>query len=62
MVTIRQNIFHQIFEESVSVKISPCQNFVLYGIYSYAWKPGFLKSSHTIIICTLQVSFCDTLD
>ena len=32
-VTIRQNIFHQIFEESVSVKISPHQNFALYGIH-----------------------------
>ena len=31
-VTIHQNIFRQIFEESVSVKISPRQNFTLYGI------------------------------
>ena len=30
-VTIRQNIFRQIFEESLSVKISPRQNFALYG-------------------------------
>ena len=30
-VTIRQNIFCQIFEELVSIKISPLQNFVLYG-------------------------------
>ena len=29
-VTIHQNIFCQIFEESVSVKISPRQNFALY--------------------------------
>ena len=30
-VTIRQNIFRQIFEESISVKISPRQNFALYA-------------------------------
>ena len=30
--TIRQNIFHQIFEKSVSVKFSLHQNFPLYGI------------------------------
>ena len=29
--TIHQNIFCQIFEELVSVKISPHQNFTLYG-------------------------------
>ena len=29
---IRQNIFRQIFEKSVSVKISPQPNFPLYGI------------------------------
>ena len=38
-MTIRQNIFHQIFAESVSVKISPCQNFVLYGIAMYLFNP-----------------------
>ena len=34
-VTIHQNISHQIFEKSVSIKISPCQNFVLYGMGNY---------------------------
>ena len=38
-MTIRQNIFHQIFAESVSVKISPRQNFVLYGSYTYLSNP-----------------------
>ena len=37
-VSIRQNIFRQIFEESVSVKISPCQNFALYGMLSHVQK------------------------
>ena len=30
-MTIHQNIFRQIFEESVTVKICPRQNFALYG-------------------------------
>ena len=34
-VTICQNIFSQIFEESVSIKISPRQHFALYGICDY---------------------------
>ena len=37
-MTILQNIFYQIFEESVSIKISPCQNFVLYGTL-FTWEP-----------------------
>ena len=32
MVKGSQNIFRQIFEELVTVKISPRQNFMLYGI------------------------------
>ena len=31
-VTIRQNTFREIFEESLSVKISPHQKFALYSI------------------------------
>ena len=31
-MTIHQNIFRQIFEESLSIKIFPHQNFALYGI------------------------------
>ena len=30
---IHQTIFRQIFEESVSIKISPRKNFALYGTY-----------------------------
>ena len=33
IVTICQNIFYQIFKRSLSVKISPHQNFALYGTY-----------------------------
>ena len=28
---IHQSVFHQIFGKSISVIISPCQNFLLYG-------------------------------
>ena len=47
MVTICQNIFHQIFEESVSVKISPHQNFPLYSnLHILCNKVKFVIDSH----------------
>ena len=44
--------FRQIFEESISVKISPCQNFALYSI-SYITLCEGLNSSTLVYPCLL---------
>ena len=45
-VTIHRNIFHQIFEESVSIKISLRQSFALYGINWIFGGKEFLSPTH----------------
>ena len=56
-MTIHQNIFRQVFEESLSVKISPHQNFALYGIcFSMQLATELLLYAMTIILCDLTVT------
>ena len=53
-MTIHQNIFCQIFEESVSIKISSHQNFALYGIVPSENKQNSEKQKVEKLQCALR--------